>query len=400
MKKISLSTGFSKSHLLHTGLLLSEIDRLHTALTPYAVTSQPIHLLLSSNLQNKNHDRLTINRKLHALSSVWPEIIFQSSRVMTPISSSSATFLEAKSFLAFRDYSRRVFKQTKAYDESNVLFRAGFGPFQRNVSSLMICDASLAHPQTLKSLLSDGRFGIQPLQELSPIDRMIVQDCERADKLIVNSDFVKDSFTFTGFPEDKIEVVYLPPLRTFQTFNKSLYFKKDGRFRILFAGTLEKRKGINLIADLIARLDSLGTDYEMILVGMWLKDSIPFKKSILSSRNVNWLPWQNHEDILQLMSKSDILILPTFAEGGARVVTEAMAVGLPVLTTLNAGSPISDGYDGFLLGLSSKEFVDKILELIQSPLTLEDISKHAQNTIRQRLDEDSYINNILRICQG
>jgi glycosyltransferase involved in cell wall biosynthesis len=400
MNKVSISTGFSRSHLLHTGLLLSEMDMLHTAVTPYGEESPIINLLLTSSLKKKNWDRIKINSKLRASTSLWPEIVFQTSRLLSSISTKSATYLEAKSFFAFREYGREVFKESRAYYESSVLFRAGFGSFDKSATSLMVCDASLAHPQTLKSLISDGRFGLQPRQELSRIDQLIVRDCERADKVIVNSDFVKDSFIFTGFPRDKIEVVYLPPLPTFQTFTRSKLFNGDRHFRILFVGTLEMRKGINLITELINRLDSFGIEYKLILVGKWLEDAKHFKSTILSSTNVTWIPWQNHSEILQLMSTSDVLILPTYAEGGARVVTEAMSVGLPVLTTLNAGSPITDGHDGFLLGLSSEDFADRIVELIHNPSTLESISKNSQSTIREKCDDTTYINNILRICQA
>ena len=46
---------------------------------------------------------------------------------------------------------------------------------------------------------------------------------------------------------------------------------------------------------------------------------------------------------------ADVFVLPTLAEGSAGVVYEALALGLPVITTRAAGSVIRDGVDGIIV---------------------------------------------------
>jgi glycosyltransferase involved in cell wall biosynthesis len=52
---------------------------------------------------------------------------------------------------------------------------------------------------------------------------------------------------------------------------------------------------------------------------------------------------------------ADALVLPTLSEGSANVVVEAMARGLPVVTTPNAGSVIEDGLNGLLVHIRDSQ---------------------------------------------
>jgi glycosyltransferase involved in cell wall biosynthesis len=54
-------------------------------------------------------------------------------------------------------------------------------------------------------------------------------------------------------------------------------------------------------------------------------------------------------DVSQHYAWADVLVLPTLSEGSANVVYEAMAAGLAVVTTANAGSIIRDGHDGLIV---------------------------------------------------
>jgi len=52
-----------------------------------------------------------------------------------------------------------------------------------------------------------------------------------------------------------------------------------------------------------------------------------------------------------VLAASDVFVLPSFREGTPRVITEAMAAGLPVVATDIAGIPeqVDDGESGYLL---------------------------------------------------
>jgi len=60
----------------------------------------------------------------------------------------------------------------------------------------------------------------------------------------------------------------------------------------------------------------------------------------------------------------DVFLLPTLCEGSATVTYEALAAGLPVITTPNAGSVVRDGLDGFIVPIRDPEAIAEKLELL------------------------------------
>ncbi len=57
------------------------------------------------------------------------------------------------------------------------------------------------------------------------------------------------------------------------------------------------------------------------------------------------------EALLREMSEADVFVFPSLFEGFALVILEAMAAGLPVITTSNTAGPdlIEDGKEGFIV---------------------------------------------------
>ena len=66
-----------------------------------------------------------------------------------------------------------------------------------------------------------------------------------------------------------------------------------------------------------------------------------------------------HREVLRLMHSCDIFVLPSIVEGRALAQQEAMACGLPLIATRNAGADdlIGDGVTGFLVPIRSPEAI-------------------------------------------
>jgi glycosyltransferase involved in cell wall biosynthesis len=64
-----------------------------------------------------------------------------------------------------------------------------------------------------------------------------------------------------------------------------------------------------------------------------------------------------------LLQGSDVFVLPTLADPMPRVILEAMACGLPVITTPDAGHEeiIEDGVNGFIVPVNDAEAVAALL---------------------------------------
>ena len=192
-----------------------------------------------------------------------------------------------------------------------------------------------------------------------------------ADVVFVASQHVRR--TLAGVvPESNILVVPYgaPPIRT-RTGNRT---ESKGPLRILFAGALHQRKGIGY---LLKAVGMLGSDVELTMIGQRFAPN-----DIVDSacRRWRWLETIPHEQLLEVMMQSDVLVLPSLSEAFGLVVTEALACGLPVIVSPNVGASdlIRDGHEGFLVPVCSAEAIaDRLNLLNRDRQLLADMSRQA-----------------------
>jgi len=130
--------------------------------------------------------------------------------------------------------------------------------------------------------------------------------------------------------------------------------RKEGPLRVLFAGALTQRKGL---ADLFAAMKLLKTPaVQLVVMGSLLRPLPWYREQFPDFIYEEPRP---HEAFLELMRTCDLLVLPSIVEGRALVQQEAMACGLPVIATRNAGAEdlIVDGETGFLVPIRSPEAI-------------------------------------------
>jgi glycosyltransferase involved in cell wall biosynthesis len=134
--------------------------------------------------------------------------------------------------------------------------------------------------------------------------------------------------------------------------------RKEPRLRVLFAGSMTQRKGL---ADVFAAMKLLQSrEIELVVMGSLLRPLTWYRERCRSFRYERPRP---HGEVLRLMQSCDVFVLPSIVEGRALVQQEAMACGLPVIATKNAGADdaIIHGENGFLVPIRSPEAIaDKI----------------------------------------
>lgn len=80
-------------------------------------------------------------------------------------------------------------------------------------------------------------------------------------------------------------------------------------------------------------------------------------------------------------ANADLFVLPTLSEGSATVCYEALAAGLPVVTTPNAGSVIRDGVDGMIVPIRDPQsLANQIAVLSRDRKRLDEMSQQALKT--------------------
>jgi glycosyltransferase involved in cell wall biosynthesis len=105
-------------------------------------------------------------------------------------------------------------------------------------------------------------------------------------------------------------------------------------------------------------------DAELWIVGRVERPVARLLKQYERLEGVHFL--RHSGDPAPLFRESDVFVLPTLEEGSALVVFEALASGLPVITTPQAGSVVRDGQDGFLVPIRDAEALAARLDLLRS----------------------------------
>jgi glycosyltransferase involved in cell wall biosynthesis len=91
------------------------------------------------------------------------------------------------------------------------------------------------------------------------------------------------------------------------------------------------------------------------------------------------------EERLAFFKRADVFVLPTYAEGTPISMLEAMAAGLPVVSTPVGGIPdvVEDGVEGFIVKPGDVEaLADRLARLINDPERRRRMGRRAQDKVR------------------
>jgi alpha-maltose-1-phosphate synthase len=203
------------------------------------------------------------------------------------------------------------------------------------------------------------------------------QEVQLADRIFVPSTIVKRSLLEAGIEPEKISVIpYGAPTDYFQPQPKT-----DDCFRALFIGRVSPRKGVHYLLQAWQELRL--KEAELLLVGTslfpvgWLEQY----KNIC--RHVPSVP---HLLLNKYYSMSSVLVFPSLIEGLALVQLEAMACGIPIMTTANAGGVdiITDGVEGFIVPIRDIKAIKEKLEwCYHHPAELAEMGRAARRKAEQ-----------------
>jgi glycosyltransferase involved in cell wall biosynthesis len=178
-----------------------------------------------------------------------------------------------------------------------------------------------------------------------------------ADQIICGSTFVESSLIARGVPANKISVVPLgrlksDPLLQHRLIDASPKERSDG-LRILFIGSVGLRKGIPYLLNALRQIDR----------------KIPFTCKVVGPIEIKPERIAEYQDVCEFIGRlprsaikelylwADVFVLPSICEGSAMVTYEAMSLGLPIITTPNAGSIVRDNVDGFIVPIQDTQAI-------------------------------------------
>ncbi|WEK02075.1 MAG: glycosyltransferase family 4 protein [Candidatus Sphingomonas phytovorans] len=131
--------------------------------------------------------------------------------------------------------------------------------------------------------------------------------------------------------------------------------------RVLFAGSIQLRKGPQYLALAAARIARLDPSVRFVFAG----GVTAAAASQLQAPNIEVLGHVSRDRMREEFLRADILAFPSLAEGSAGVVLEAMSAGLPIVATHEAGVDFRDGESGIIVPPTDVDaLADAILEIV------------------------------------
>ncbi|QWB95447.1 glycosyltransferase family 4 protein [Mycoplasmatota bacterium] len=143
------------------------------------------------------------------------------------------------------------------------------------------------------------------------------------------------------------------------------YPKKNNEVRFLFIGRIMKEKGIEELFDAIVGIKKLYPNVQFDIVG---KEEENYRKRIDFLVMNGYLNFHGYQkNIIEYVSRSSCVILPSYHEGMSNVLLEAAAIGRPLITSNIPGckEAVINNQTGFLVDVrDTEDLTDKIINFI------------------------------------
>lgn len=200
----------------------------------------------------------------------------------------------------------------------------------------------------------------------------------------VNSLQVPEYLRQIGVPAKKI--VYIPSFYIdFSIFQPDELV--DKKYDLVFCSRLVENKGILNLIKAVKLAKAELDDIKLMIIG-----SGPLRKKIEKivkkhklENNIFFAGWlATIEDVADVYRRSRIFVMPSFNEGGPRVSLEAMACGLPVITTRVGimNEIIENNRNGLFADWSAEDLAEKITLLLKNQELVMEMGKESLETVK------------------
>lgn len=216
---------------------------------------------------------------------------------------------------------------------------------------------------------------------------------EKGNLFIVVSGFLKQRALELGYPESRIKQHYIGvDVDTYAAYCEPEI--RDSN-TVIFVGRLVEKKGVKYLLEAFKTVSQKNPLAKLKIIGTG-----PMIKLVKTAVNANpgkveYLGPKNHEEVLREVNKSAILCVPscTAADGNSEtfgmVFAEAMALGVPVVSSWHGGIPevVKNGVTGLLAKeRNSAELAENILGLLSDSNTREKMGIAGKERVNNLFD--------------
>ncbi|MBI5568279.1 MAG: glycosyltransferase family 4 protein [Chloroflexi bacterium] len=226
----------------------------------------------------------------------------------------------------------------------------------------------------------------------------------RLDHVGIVSEYLRQQGLEAGTLPPQTQVIYNGV--ELHLFQHAIRAQLTGPLTILQAGRVSADKGTHTTIEAIGRLAQQDvTNVRLIVAGSGPTDYAERLRQIVAqygiAERVTFLGWQPREQMPSIMAQSHVLVLPTEnQEPFARVVLEAMANGLTVISTLTGGTGeiVKHGETGLTFPAGdSAALAQQIKQLADDPALRIKLAECGQALVLENFSLDRMVENCERL---
>jgi len=172
----------------------------------------------------------------------------------------------------------------------------------------------------------------------------------------------------------------------------------ENKHVLLYVGILEQRRNPQFLLDIVQKMPD---DYVLLVVGGGPMEE-DVKRCIVDRALGNkclMLGKLKQEQLPSLYKSADLFLLASDYEIYGMVLLEALYFGLPVITTLTAGSDIliEQGKNGFILDKDAKMWLEKITEIVENKQNLNRMKHYSSVQIEKYYTWEKAADNFINL---
>ena len=201
------------------------------------------------------------------------------------------------------------------------------------------------------------------------------------------------------FPDEKI---FVSPNGA--DYNFRFQEKQNAVVKLLYLANLQSSKGIEDVIAAVKVLAQKRTDFHLDVVGQWRSEQI--KKWCLTfvvenNLPVTFFPPDAADKKFNFLSNADVFVFtPREPEGHPWVIVEAMAAGLPIISTDQGAiiESVREAENGFIVKVQNPaEIAQKLDFLISDPLLRIKMAKNSRKAYEERFTEAQMVKRLTEI---